>query len=41
MPISTGCNQFCAYCIVPYSRGLEKNRPIDEIVAEVNYHLSE
>ncbi len=41
VPISTGCNQFCAYCIVPYSRGLEKNRPIDEIVAEVNYHLSE
>jgi tRNA-2-methylthio-N6-dimethylallyladenosine synthase len=39
VPISTWCSQFCAYCIVPYSRGLEKNRPVDEIVAEVKYHL--
>lgn len=39
VPISTGCSQFCAYCIVPYSRGLEKNRPVDEIVAEVKHHL--
>ena len=22
IPISSGCNQFCAYCIVPYARGL-------------------
>lgn len=41
VPISTGCNQFCAYCIVPYSRGLEKNRPVDEIITEVTYHLSQ
>lgn len=41
VPISTWCNQFCAYCIVPYSRGLEKNRPVEEIVTEVKYHLSQ
>lgn len=41
VPISTGCNQFCAYCIVPYSRGLEKNRPVEEIITEVKYHLSQ
>jgi tRNA-2-methylthio-N6-dimethylallyladenosine synthase len=40
VPISTGCSQFCAYCIVPYSRGLEKNRPVDEILAEVKHHLA-
>lgn len=39
VPISTWCSQFCAYCIVPYSRWLEKNRPVDEILAEVKHHL--
>ncbi|HNG97560.1 MAG TPA: MiaB/RimO family radical SAM methylthiotransferase, partial [Candidatus Absconditabacterales bacterium] len=39
VPISTGCSQFCSYCIVPYSRGLEKNRPLDEIISEVKHHL--
>jgi len=41
VPISSGCSQFCAYCIVPYARGLEKNRPVDEILAEVKVHLSQ
>ena len=39
VPISTWCSQFCAYCIVPYSRGLEKNRPVSEILVEVKHHL--
>lgn len=33
--IQTGCNQFCAYCVVPYARGLEKNRPLKDILAEI------
>ncbi|MFA4955253.1 MAG: tRNA (N6-isopentenyl adenosine(37)-C2)-methylthiotransferase MiaB [Patescibacteria group bacterium] len=33
--IQTGCNRFCAYCVVPYARGLEKNRPAKDILAEI------
>lgn len=41
VPISTGCSQFCAYCIVPYARGLEKNRPVEEIIKEIQHHLDQ
>lgn len=37
VPISTGCNQFCSYCIVPFARGFEKNRKIEDILKEVQY----
>ena len=38
VPIITGCNKVCSYCIVPYRRGKERSRPVAEIAAEVAAH---
>lgn len=34
VPIQTGCDKFCTYCIVPFSRGREVSRPMREIIEE-------
>ncbi|MCX6811005.1 MAG: MiaB/RimO family radical SAM methylthiotransferase [Candidatus Berkelbacteria bacterium] len=40
VPIMTGCNNFCSYCIVPYTRGREKSRSTNEIIKEVTQLIS-
>ena len=36
IPISFGCSNFCSYCIVPFARGPEISRPMDEILKEID-----
>ena len=38
--IQDGCNQFCSYCIIPYTRGRIRSRDIDEIEEEVTKLVS-
>lgn len=34
IPIQVGCDKYCTYCIVPYARGREQSRPMEEVLEE-------
>ena len=34
IPVVYGCSHACTYCIIPYQRGIERSRPVGEIIAE-------
>jgi tRNA-2-methylthio-N6-dimethylallyladenosine synthase len=41
VPIIEGCNKFCTYCIVPFSRGRERSLPAAEIITQVKELMRE
>ena len=36
IPIVYGCSHACTYCIIPYKRGVERSRPVEDILSEAN-----
>ena len=40
LTVQEGCDKFCAFCVVPYTRGAEASRPVDRVLAEARNLVS-
>lgn len=36
LPIVLGCSHACAFCIIPFRRGIERSRPVEKVISEAN-----
>jgi tRNA-2-methylthio-N6-dimethylallyladenosine synthase len=41
VPITVGCDNYCTYCVVPYVRGRERSRPLDDVITEVDHLIAD
>lgn len=41
VPVVLGCSHACTYCIIPYRRGIERSRPVEDVLNEVSSLVSQ
>jgi tRNA-2-methylthio-N6-dimethylallyladenosine synthase len=41
LTVQEGCDRFCSFCVVPYTRGAEQSRPVAQVLAEARHYAAE